>query len=92
MSNYATIKELKDAIGVDTSNLAAKSDFIGLEAEVDKLEINKLVYVPNGLNNLKTKIDDLDVDKLKIVPIDLEKIRLCIGGVTLVFKTSLKVF
>ena len=33
--NYAT--------GVSTSNLAAKSVFIALKAEVDKLHINKLV-------------------------------------------------
>ena len=34
LSNYATKKELTNAAGVDTSNLAAKSDFIALEDEV----------------------------------------------------------
>ena len=34
LSNYATKKELTNAAGVDTSNLAAESDFIALEAEV----------------------------------------------------------
>ena len=28
LSSYTTERELKDAAGVDTSNLAAKSDFI----------------------------------------------------------------
>ena len=45
-----------------------------MKAEVDKLDINKLVNVPASLNNLKTKVDDLDVHKLKIVPVDLKKL------------------
>ena len=36
LSNYATKKELGHATGVDTSDLAAKKDFIALKAEVDK--------------------------------------------------------
>ena len=59
---------------VDTSDLAAKKDFIALQAEVDKLDINKLVNVPTSLNNLKTKVDNLDVGKLKTAPIDLKKL------------------
>ena len=58
MLNSATKKELDHATGVDTSDLAAKKDFIALKAEVDKLDINKLVNVPTSLNNLKTKVDD----------------------------------
>ena len=45
-----------------------------MKAEVDKLDINKLVNVPTSLNNLKTKVDDLDVGKLKTVPVDLKKL------------------
>ena len=55
LSNYA-LKTLNDATGVDTSNLAAQRDSIALKAEVFKLDINKLVKVPTGLNNLKTKV------------------------------------
>ena len=71
------LKKLNDAIGVDTSNLAAKSYFIALKAKVDKLDINKLVNVniPTSLDNLKTKVDDLDVGKLEAVPVDLKKIK-----------------
>ena len=36
-------KELEYVTGVDRSDLAAKKDFISLKAEVDKLDINKLV-------------------------------------------------
>ena len=74
LPNYATEKELDHATGVDTSDLAAKKDFIVLKAEVDKLYINKLVHFPTSLNNLKTKLDDLDVGKLKTVPVDLKKL------------------
>ena len=75
MKNYVTKKELNYSIGVDATNLDAKRDFVTLKAEVDKLDINKLVNVPSGLNNLKRKVDDLDVDKLKTLPVDLNNIR-----------------
>ena len=74
LSNYATKKELDHATGVDTSDLAAKKDFIALKAEVDKCDINKLVNIPTSLNNLKEKVVDLDVGKLKTVPIDLKNL------------------
>ena len=68
------LKKLELTAGIDTSDLAAKKDFIALKAEVDKLGINKLVNVSTSLNNLKAKVAGLDVDKLKTVPVDLEKI------------------
>ena len=73
MANFATKKELKDATGVDTSNLAAKGDFVALEAEFYKPEINKFVGGPSSLQNLKTKID-LDLGNLKTLPVDLNEI------------------
>ena len=42
------------------------------KAEVDKLDIVKLVNVPNCFNSLTTIVDDLDVGKLKTVPVDLK--------------------
>ena len=48
-SNYATKKELDHVKGADTSSLAAKKDFIALKAEVDKLDITKLVNVTTSL-------------------------------------------
>ena len=45
-----------------------------MKAEVEKLDINKLVNFLNSLNNLKTKADDLDVGNLKPVPINLKKL------------------
>ena len=70
----ATKKELYLATGVGTSDLAAKKDFIALKAQVDKLNIAKLVNVPTSLNNLKTKVDDIEVGELKTVLIDLKKL------------------
>ena len=44
-----------------------------LKAEVDKVNINKLVSVPTSLTNFKRKVDDLYVNQLRTVLIDLEK-------------------
>ena len=74
MQKYATKKKLDHATGVDTSDLAAQKDFIALKAEVDKLDIAKLVNVSTSLNNLKTKVDDLDVGTLKTIPVELKKL------------------
>ena len=63
LSNYTTKKELEQATGIDTSDLAAKKDFIALKAEVDKLDINKLTNVPTNLNNLKTKVKNYRLEK-----------------------------
>ena len=73
LPNQVTKKELKDATGTDTSNVASKKDFIFFKAEVDQLVINKLVNISTDLNDLKTKADGLDVDKLETVPVDLKK-------------------
>ena len=45
MSNYATKKELEHTTVVDLFNLAAKSDFIALKTEANKLDINEVVDV-----------------------------------------------
>ena len=71
LSNYATKSDLKNATGIDTSKLAAKSDLVSLKAEVDKLDIDKLKSVPTNLSNLKSKVDKLDIVKLETTPVDL---------------------
>ena len=52
LSHYATKTDLKNAAGIDTSKLAAKSDLASLKVEVDKLDIDKLVPVPVDLSKL----------------------------------------
>ena len=64
MSNYATEVKLKDATGVD---------IIAINAEVHKLDTNKLVNV-RSINNVKTKRDDLVIKKLKSVYVDLKEL------------------
>ena len=48
--NYATKTDLKNATGIGTSKLAAKSDLASLKAEVDNLDIDKLIPVPVDLS------------------------------------------
>ena len=64
LSNYATQSNLKNATGIDTSKLAAKSDSVRLKDEVDELDIDKLKSVSTNLSNLKNKLDKLDIRKL----------------------------
>ena len=74
LSNYATKADLKNATGIDAFKLAAKSDFVGLKTEFDKLDIDKLKSVPTSLSNLKSKVHKLDIGKLEITPTDLSKL------------------
>ena len=55
MSNYATKVDLENATGIDTSKLVAEFDLVCLKAEVDKLEIDRLVPVPVYLSKLSEK-------------------------------------
>ena len=48
--NYATKTDLKNATEIGTSKLAAKSDLASLKAEVDNLDIDKLIPVPVDLS------------------------------------------
>ena len=72
-SKYATKKALEHATGVDKSKLAAKSDFITLKAEVNKLDINESIKFLTGLSNFKTNVDKLNIGNLT-VPKDLKKL------------------
>ena len=45
-----------------------------MKAEVDKLDINKIVNVPTSVYNVKAKVDDLYVGKLKTVLVDLSNV------------------
>ena len=52
LSNYATKTDLKKATVIDTCQLATKSDQVSLTAEVDKLDIDKLVPLSVDLSKL----------------------------------------
>ena len=79
LSSYTTEKELKDATGVDKSDLAAKKHFIVLKTEVYMLDLKNLSNVTSGLNNLKNKGDDSNVDELQILSKDLKKLRVVVS-------------
>ena len=65
LSNYATKADLKDATGIDTSKFALKSNLARLKAEVDKLDIDKLIPVPADLSKLSYVVkNDVVYDKL----------------------------
>ena len=53
----------KGATGLDTSNLAAKSDLARLKAEADKIGLNKLDTVPVDLIKLSNLINNYVVKK-----------------------------
>ena len=63
MSAYATKADLKHALGVDTTKLAAKSYFASLKAEVDKINVDKLKTVPVDLSKLSNAVNNDVVKK-----------------------------
>ena len=63
LSNYGTEADLKNAIGIVTSKLAAKSDFSNLKTEVDELDIDKLAPVLVDLTKLSDAVKNDVVKK-----------------------------
>ena len=59
-SDYATKTELKNATGTDKYKLVSKSDLASLNAEVDKVNIVKLVPVPVDLSKLSDVVKNID--------------------------------
>ena len=59
LTNYATKKDINDITHVDTSNFALKTNLANLKTEVDKLNIDKLVPVPNDLSKLNNVVKNV---------------------------------
>ena len=69
LSNYATKADINNITHVDTSKFALKTNLANLKAEVDKLDIDKLVPIPADLNKFsnvvkKDVVKKVDYDKL----------------------------
>ena len=64
LSNYATKSDLKNVTHVDVSSFASKPNLASLKTEVDKLDIDKLVPVPNDLAKLSNVVKNDVVKKL----------------------------
>ena len=62
LANYATKEDIKNITHVDTSNFALKTNLSSLKTEVDKLDIDKLVPIPNDLSKLSNVVKN-DVAK-----------------------------
>ena len=62
LSNHTIKTDLKNASGIDTSKLAAKSDLSSLKTKVDKL-LKKLIPVPADLKKLSNVLKNGVVKK-----------------------------
>ena len=63
LSNYETKADIKSISHVDTSSFALKTNSASLKAEVDKLDIGKLVPAPVDLNKLSDVVKNDGVKK-----------------------------
>ena len=63
LSNYATKVDIKNISHVDTSSFAFKKKLANLKAEVNKLDIEKLVSVPVDLSKLSDLVKNDVVKK-----------------------------
>ena len=63
LSNYATKADVKNITHIDTSTFALKTNLANLKTEVDKLDIDKLVPVPNDLSKLNDVVKNDVVKK-----------------------------
>ena len=74
MSNYAANVALKNGIDVDTSKFAKRVEIASLKTGIDKLDVDDLEKVQNGLRNLKRTVDKWDTGKVEITSFHLGKL------------------
>ena len=63
LSNYSTKTDFKKAKGIDTSNLALKSNLAKLKAGLDKIDADKLKTVPDDLSKPSNVVNNEVVKK-----------------------------
>ena len=61
--NYTTKADLKGETGVNTSNLAEKSDLASLKTEVDIIDVGKLQIFPEDLSKPSSVVNNKVVKK-----------------------------
>ena len=59
LSNYETKTDIKNISNIDTSSFALKSKLASLKAEVDKLDIDKIVSVPVDLSKTSDVVTNM---------------------------------
>ena len=67
LSNQATKNDLKGPTGTDASNLALKSNFAKLKAEVDKIDVDKLKNAAANWSKLSDVVNNEAVKKLRMI-------------------------
>ena len=67
MANYATKDDVKNITHVDVSSFASKTNLAALNAEVDKIDVDKLKTVPVDLGKLSNVVNNDVVKKLIII-------------------------
>ena len=71
--SYATKTDIENISHVDASIFASKTNLSSLKTEVDKLDIDKLVPIPNDLSKLSNVVKNDVVKKTS----DLQSSRSC---------------
>ena len=64
LTNYGTKEDINNITDVDTSSFALKTNLSSLKTEEDKLDIEKLVPIPNDLSKLSNVIKNHVVKKV----------------------------
>ena len=67
LSNYATKTDLKNVAHVHTSSFSLKTNLVNLKAEVNKLDIDKLVPVSADLSKLSDVVKMMLLKKLCMI-------------------------
>ena len=63
LSNYARKTDLKNVTHVDVSNFALKTNLASFKTKVEKLDIDRLVPIPNDLAKLSNVVKNDDFKK-----------------------------
>ena len=67
LSNYATKTDIKNISHVDNSSFALKTNLASLKTEVDKLDIDKLVPIPDDVSKLSNVVTNEVAKKLNMI-------------------------
>ena len=81
LTNYATKTDLKNITHTDVSSFASKTNLSALKTEVDKIEVDKLKTVPDGLAKLSNLVKNEVVIKTDFSADDYVKKTKFIGDI-----------
>ena len=81
LTNYATKTDLKNITHVDVSSFASKTNLAALNAEVDKIDIDKLKTVPVDLAKLTNAVEN-DLVKKTVYNTKVTSIEGQLAGIT----------